>query len=117
VPPDELARLYRSADVVMQPSLYEPFGLTIGEALASGVPVIASDEVGAVEGVEPEVCAVFPAGDLDALEREFRRMVVRAERGEGSTLRPLARAEAERLFAPPTIAAKLISELERAAES
>jgi glycosyltransferase involved in cell wall biosynthesis len=115
VPPEELARLYRSADAVMQPSLYEPFALTVAEALASGVPVIASDEVGAIEGVDSEVCAVFPAGDLDALERQARRLVARAERGEGAALRPLARVEAERLFAPATIAATLVGELELAA--
>jgi glycosyltransferase involved in cell wall biosynthesis len=114
--PDELARLYRSADALMQPSLYEPFALTVGEALASGVPVIASDEVGAVEGVDSEVCAVFPAGDLDALERQVRLLIARAERGEGAALRPLARAEAERLFTPATIAATLANELELAAE-
>jgi glycosyltransferase involved in cell wall biosynthesis len=114
--PDELADLYRTADVLIQPSLYEPFALTVGEALASGVPVIASDEVGAVEGVDPAVCAVVAAGDLDGLEREVRRAVERTERGEGHALRGLARAEAERLFAPATIAAKLAEELELAAE-
>jgi glycosyltransferase involved in cell wall biosynthesis len=113
--PYELAQLYQSADAVLQPSLYEPFALTVGEALASGLPVIASDEVGAVEGVDPDVCAVFRAGDLDALEREVRRLIDRIERGEGSALRPVARAEAERLFAPATIAATLVSELEVAA--
>jgi glycosyltransferase involved in cell wall biosynthesis len=115
LPPEELADLYRSVDVLIQPSLYEPFALTVGEALASGVPVIASDEVGAVDGVDPAVCAVVPAGDLDGLEREVRRAVERTERGDGRALRALARAEAERLFAPATIAAKLADELELAA--
>src|SRR5437868_4824655 len=42
VPDDELAGLYRGADVVAYPSRFEGFGLPILEAMASGVPVVAS---------------------------------------------------------------------------
>ena len=63
VKPDELAALYGEAAAVLQPSHYEPFALSVGEALAAGTPVIASDEVGAVEGVDRRVCTVFPCGD------------------------------------------------------
>jgi glycosyltransferase involved in cell wall biosynthesis len=38
----ELARLYRGAAVVAYPSRFEGFGIPIVEALASGVPVVAS---------------------------------------------------------------------------
>ena len=39
---DELDALYRSADVLAYPSLYEGFGLPVLEALARGVPTITS---------------------------------------------------------------------------
>jgi glycosyltransferase involved in cell wall biosynthesis len=39
----ELPILYRSATVVLYPSLYEGFGLPILEAMASGVPVVTSN--------------------------------------------------------------------------
>jgi glycosyltransferase-like protein len=40
---DELARLYRAADVLAFPSVKEGFGLVVLEALASELPVVASD--------------------------------------------------------------------------
>ena len=114
VPPDELARRYQEAVAVLQPSQYEPFALNVGEALAEGTPVIASDEVGATDGIDPRVCTVFRRGDRDAFERAVREAVAGADAAERRELAELARAEAKRLFAPPTVATTLLAELERA---
>lgn len=43
VPPDEMQRWYARAGVYVTMSRRECFGLTIAEALAAGVPVVASD--------------------------------------------------------------------------
>lgn len=116
--PHDLSRLYQTAGAILQPSRYEPFALTVGEALASGCPAVASDEVGATEGVDPRVCQVFRAGDLDGFEREVRRLVTRLESGDDpSELHALARAEAVRLYSPEVIVRTLIVELRRALES
>jgi glycosyltransferase involved in cell wall biosynthesis len=40
---ERLADLYRRADLLLFPSLYESFGLPVLEAMASGTPVVASD--------------------------------------------------------------------------
>lgn len=42
LPDEDIPSLYRLADVVAMPSLREGFGLVVLEALASGVPVVAS---------------------------------------------------------------------------
>jgi glycogen(starch) synthase len=107
---DELAELYRSAAMVVQPSHFEPFGLTIGEGLATGVPVVASDAVGAAEAVDPAVCRQFSAGDVDGFEAAVRSVLAAAGQQNGA-VRDLARSEATRLFAPDVIAGQLADTL------
>jgi glycosyltransferase involved in cell wall biosynthesis len=104
---EELPGLYRGSDVVIQPSRYEPFALTVAEALASGLPVVASDEVGAAEDIDPRCCTVFPSGDSIALESTVRRLLARLAEEDRATIRDLARSEAENLFSPERVASKL----------
>jgi glycosyltransferase involved in cell wall biosynthesis len=115
VPPAGMAAELASADLLIQPSRYEPFGLTVGEALASGVPVVVTDEVGAAEDVSGECARVAPAGDVAALEREVRELVAELRSGEGPRLSSLARAEAERLFEPDAVARRVAQALEELA--
>lgn len=44
---DELPQLYASADVLCVPSRYDGWGLVVAEGLAAGLPVIATDKMGA----------------------------------------------------------------------
>jgi glycosyltransferase involved in cell wall biosynthesis len=56
---DQLASLYRSARVFCLPSRYEPWGLVLAEAMAHGVPCVAT-ETGSI----PEILAHGDAGLL-----------------------------------------------------
>lgn len=72
----ELPRLYAAGDVLVLPSTYEPRGLVVNEAMACGLPVIASDRVGAIGDLvrHGENGFVFPAGDATALADALDRM-------------------------------------------
>ncbi len=106
--PDELAH----SDVLLQASTYEPFGLTVAEALAAGVPVVATSEVGAIEGVDRAVVAELAPGDVDGIADAIARMLDRLAEDPLPT-RSHARAEAERLFAPDVVCRQVSDALQR----
>jgi glycosyltransferase involved in cell wall biosynthesis len=74
--PDRLAELYARAAALIQPSLYEGFGLTAVEAMGAGAPVIASDIPGLRETCG-EAARYFDPLDTDALAAAM------AELGDG----------------------------------
>jgi glycosyltransferase involved in cell wall biosynthesis len=92
----ELRDIYEAADVLVVPSIRtrtfrEPWGLVANEAMNRGLPVIASDAVGAVAGglVRDGVNGlIVPAGDADALARAMARLAsdapLRARLGEAA---------------------------------
>jgi glycosyltransferase-like protein len=86
--PEELERLYRAADVFAFPSVKEGFGLAALEALAAGLPVVASD-LAAFRGFLDDRCArLVPVGDAAALARALRD----AANDDGGRGRAVARA-------------------------
>jgi glycosyltransferase involved in cell wall biosynthesis len=106
--PAELAH----ADVLLQPSSYEPFALTVAEALAAGVPVIATSEVGAIEDVDRSVAAETPPGDVPAIVAAIVDTLDRLA-SDPEEVRAKAHAEAQRLFAPDVVCEQISTALER----
>jgi glycosyltransferase involved in cell wall biosynthesis len=104
----ELAR----SDILLQASKYEPFALTVAEALATGVPVVATSEVGAVESVDHSVVTVVEPGDVAGMAAAITAMLDTI-RASPTQTRSLARAEAERLFAPEIVCEQISTALER----
>jgi glycosyltransferase involved in cell wall biosynthesis len=66
---DELLDLLGASDVFVFPTLGDPYGLVVDEAMAAGLPVISSDAAGEIRSrVVPDVTgAVVPSGDARAL--------------------------------------------------
>jgi glycosyltransferase involved in cell wall biosynthesis len=64
----ELKKLYDSAHAFVLPSIQDGFGMVLGEAMASGLPVIASMNTGAPDIFRSKDDGVLvPAGDIEAL--------------------------------------------------
>ncbi len=75
VPPEEMPALYNAAELFVFPSLYEGFGLPVIEAMACGVPVVASN-LSAIPEVAGEAALLVDPRDVeqlcDAMERLLR---------------------------------------------
>jgi glycosyltransferase involved in cell wall biosynthesis len=72
----QLERLYREADVLVLPSYYDVWGLVVNEAQVHGLPVIASDEVGAAADLVDDGVngLVVPTGSSAALARAMNEI-------------------------------------------
>ena len=87
---EELVRLYCRSQLLVSPSLYEGFGLPAAEAMACGLPVIATSAGAFPEVVEDAVSGVLvPPGDARALAGAIRRLM--ADPGLRETLGRAAR--------------------------
>lgn len=72
----DLATEYRTADVFCLPSLEEGFGLVVAEAMAAGLPIIASDATAAAELVRPGMDGLtVPAGDDARLKNALETLI------------------------------------------
>jgi|CXWL01.1.fsa_nt_gi glycosyltransferase involved in cell wall biosynthesis len=68
VPPSQHERIWPSIDVLVLPSLWwENSPLSVLEALAAGIPVVASGTGGVPEILPPGAGALVPPGDVEAL--------------------------------------------------
>ena len=67
IPNDKMAELYESHDALLLPSLVEPWGLVVEEAIYHGMPVVASDRVGCAQ----EMILAPNTGYVLPLERDI----------------------------------------------
>lgn len=97
----DLPVLLRASDALVLPSvttrrMREPWGLVVNEAMNCGLPVIATDAVGAAAAglvVDGETGLVVPERDAESLARAIDRLVSDAEER-----RRLGRAGSERVL-------------------
>jgi glycosyltransferase involved in cell wall biosynthesis len=106
VPAGEMPALYRSADVLAATPWYEPFGLTPLEAMACGIPVVASAVGGLTDTVVDGVTGdLVPPRDPRSLGAALRRLL-------GDEMRRISYGaaavdRAAQAYAWPRIAARL----------
>ncbi len=75
-----VAALYRRADLVVMPSLIEPLGMSQSEALALGVPVVASHVGGIPETIiDGRTGLLVQAGNIDDWVMTLRRALNQPE--------------------------------------
>src|SRR5438132_925333 len=88
---DDVAKLLPNFDLFVSPARSEPFGLSIVEAMAAGVPVIATASEGAREIIDDQqVGRLVPIGNSEALADAISGLLANSE------LRERLSAEAQR---------------------
>jgi L-malate glycosyltransferase len=102
---ENVAPLLAAADLFLLPSESESFGLSALEALASGVPVIASDAGGIPEVVREGVTGfLLPIGDVTAMGDAAIRVLADPDRL--ATMRNAAAADARARFSLDSVLAE-----------
>jgi glycosyltransferase involved in cell wall biosynthesis len=95
VPQQQLSELYQKADCLILPSRVDSFAMVVVEAMATGLPVILSDHVGAKEAIDEGVNGwVVPAEDTESLAYRMRWCI--KNDNEVRAMKLAARGAAER---------------------
>ena len=105
-----LSEHYTAADVFVLASLHEGFGMVITEALAQGLPVVASDAGALAQTLPADAGLQVPAGEMAPLQAALARVLSDAALRE--RLAAGARAAAARLPTWPMQAARFATVLE-----
>ncbi|HEU5099124.1 MAG TPA: glycosyltransferase family 4 protein [Roseiflexaceae bacterium] len=78
LPDDQLARLYREADIFCLPSVQEGFGIVFLEAMACGLPVVATRSAAIPEVVPDRQAGMLaPPGDAGGLAHALIELLAR----------------------------------------
>jgi glycosyltransferase involved in cell wall biosynthesis len=91
---EDVPRLMASADVLLHPASLEGFGLVLAEALATGLPVVASNVDGIPEVVESTDSILVPPDNPMALREAINSVMSRTPL-EAEACRRKGRARAE----------------------
>ncbi len=71
---DQAGVFYTASDVIVVPSLYEPMGYVVLEAMARGRTVIAAKTGGIVEAIEDEISGLlYAVGNISELKNRIER--------------------------------------------
>ncbi len=88
--------LYAMSDVFVLPSLYEPFGMVVVEAMASGKPVIGSTAGGIPEIINNKTGLLFEPKNVDQLTEEMETLL--SDEKKRKSMGFYGRGRAEKVF-------------------
>lgn len=71
---NDMPLLYNAAATLFYPSLYEGFGLPVLEAMACGVPVLAS-KIPAIEEIVGDVALLVNPDDIDSMRSQLKELM------------------------------------------
>ncbi|MEA5616720.1 glycosyltransferase family 4 protein [Cronbergia sp. UHCC 0137] len=90
----DMPQIQQASDFFVFPSRYEPFGLVVIEAMASGLPVITAKTTGAADLVTPDCGIVLPdCDDVNALASALK--LLNSDRSLCQKMGKVARTVAE----------------------
>jgi glycogen(starch) synthase len=103
IPDHELTALLNSADVLVVPSIYEPFGIVALEGMAAGIPVVASNLGGLAEIVEHDRTGILAySRNPDSIAWAIDRVL--SDRGHSEWLVQNAREMVQKTYSWEAIA-------------
>ncbi len=79
ISPQLVHQQYLNTDLFVLASNYEPFGIVLAEAMAAGVPIVASD-VGGIPSVVGDAAVLVPSNHVHALAQAIRDLFVDREK-------------------------------------
>lgn len=86
---EDKKKVYKSASVFVLPTLFDPWGLVINEAMEFGLPIITTDRAGAAEELVKDNGFVVPARDPEAIIDSIQKLLnddeLRKNMGRNST--------------------------------
>ena len=113
--PEEWARLvaaYRESDVFCVPTLFEPFGIAVLEAMFFGLPCVGTAEWAIPEMiVDSETGYTVPRGDVTTLADRLSRLL--GDQPQAHRMGLAGRRRAEERFSWSAVAARMGARLER----
>ena len=72
---DDVGSLFAATDVFVLPSRDEPFGIVVLEAMAAGVPIVATRTAGPLEILSPTTAVLVDVGDVPGLAQAIAGVI------------------------------------------